>query len=95
MAVTMSFEKLGQLVIAKGATVPVSWELFPDEFPPLINHTVIFGFDNADHVVRVSTVDHFGRVGNFSAMFRYFVTNISAGPAQVVTSMHYIFFKAN
>lgn len=93
MAIGMSFEALGQLSIAKGQTVRISWELFPGELAPLIDHTTMFGFDSAQHVVRVGTVDHVG--GSPNASFAYSVTNISTGPAPVVTSQRYIFFKVS
>jgi hypothetical protein len=95
MAIEMHFENLGQLAIAKGQTVNVNWELFPGELAPLIDHTSIFGFDSARHIVRVSLVAHEGGVpgGTNNRSFHYSVTNISAGPAAVVTSQHYIFFK--
>jgi hypothetical protein len=95
MAIEMHFENLGQLAIAKGQTVNVNWELFPGELAPLIDHTSIFGFDSARHIVRVSLVAHEGGVpgGTNNSSFHYSVTNISAGPAQVNTSQRYIFFK--
>jgi len=95
MAIEMHFEALGQLSIAKGQTVQVGWELFPGELVPLIDHTSIFGFDSERHFVRVSLVDHEGGkpTGSPLSSFHYSVTNISAGPAAVVTSQHYIFFK--
>jgi hypothetical protein len=96
MPITMSFEKLGQLALAKDQTLVVAWQLFADEFPPMINHTSMFGFDSGRHIVLVSLVEHEGPgPGINNSQFRYSVTNISTGPAMVVTSMRYIFFKAN
>jgi hypothetical protein len=95
MAIEMHFESLGQLSLAKGQTVNIGWELFPGELAPLIDHTSIFGFDSAQHIVRVSLVSHSGGIpgGSPNSSFHYSVTNISAGPASVVTSQRYIFFK--
>lgn len=97
MAIEMFFESLGQLSIAKGQTVHVGWRLNPGELAPLIDHTSIFGFDSARHFVRVSPVDHEGGEpgGNPKSAFHYSVTNISTGPAAVVTSQRYIFFKVS
>jgi hypothetical protein len=92
MAVQMSFQNLGQLSIARGQTVHVGWQLFPGELAPLIDHTSMFGFDSERHIVRVSVVDH---EGAHPPAFHYFVTNLSAGPAPVVTSQRYIFFKVS
>jgi hypothetical protein len=92
MAIEMTFEKLGQVSIAAGATVQIGWQLFDGEFPPLIDHTSVFGFDSARHIVRVSTIDH---EGPNNRAFHYSVTNISSGPAIVVIPQHYIFFKAS
>lgn len=92
MAIQMTFENLGQVSIAAGATVQIGWELFGGEFPPLINHTSVFGFDGARHIVRVSAVDH---EGPHNRSFHYSVTNISAGPAPVVIPQSYIFFKVS
>jgi hypothetical protein len=94
MPITMQFETMGQLTLARGQTVHVGWELFADEFPPLINHTSMFGFDSGRHIVRVSVVDHEGPDSSGKASFHYSLTNVSTGPAQVVTSQRYIFFKA-
>lgn len=90
MAIQMFLENLGQVSIARGATVHVGFELFPGEFPPLINHTSVFGFDSARHIVRVGLMDH---EGPNNRSFRYSLTNISAGPAAVVAPLSYIFFK--
>ena len=95
MAITMSFENLGQLVIGAGQTVGVTWELFADELPPLIGLNTVFGFDSGRHIVRVSAVDHEGPGGGMAGQFHYFATNVSTGPAQVVAPQHYVFFKAN
>ena len=92
MAIQMSFENLGQVSLAAGASTRITWELFEGEFPPLINHTSVFGFDDARHVVRVSTVDH---EGPHNRSFHYSATNISTGPAPVVIPMSYIFFKVS
>ena len=90
MAIAMYFESLGIVSLAKDATVHIGWELFDGEFPPLINHTSVFGFDDARHVVRVSSLDH---EGPGTRAFHYYVTNISAGPAPVAFPQSYIFFK--
>jgi hypothetical protein len=90
MAIDVYFENLGQLSIAAGATVAVGWELFPGEFPPLINHTSVYGFDSARHIVRVGTIDH---EGPNNRSFHYSVTNISSGRAPVVIPLSYIFHK--
>jgi hypothetical protein len=92
MAISMSHESLGQLSLARGETVHISWELFDGEFPPLVNHTTVFGFDDARHIVRVSTMDH---EGPHNRSFHYNVTNISAGPAPVVFPQSFIFFKVS
>jgi hypothetical protein len=92
MAIEMFHENLGQLSLARGETVRIGWELFPGEFPPLINHTSVFGLDDARHIVRVSTVDH---EGPHNTSFHYSVTNISAGPAAVTFPQSYIFFKVS
>jgi hypothetical protein len=92
MAINMSFESLGQVSIAAGATVRIGWELFEGEFPPLVNHTSVFGFDSARHIVRVSAMDH---EGPHNRSFRYSVTNISTGPAPVVIPQSFIFFKVS
>lgn len=68
----------------------IDWQLFNREFPPLINHTSVFGFDSARHIVRVDVVDH---EGPNDRSFRYSVTNISSGTAPVVIPQTYIFFK--
>ncbi len=95
MPISMSFESLGQLALAKGETVHIGWELFANEFPPLINHTSMFGFDSGRHIVRVSLVDHEGPgPGTNNSSFHYSLTNVSTGPAPVVTSQRSIFFKA-
>jgi hypothetical protein len=90
MAITMSLEKLGQVSIAAGASIRIGWELFPGELPPIVDHTLVFGFDRFEHVVRVGPIDH---VGPNSRAFRYTATNVSGGPAVVVVPQHYLFFK--
>ena len=92
MAITMTFERLGQVAIARGATVQVGWELFEGEFPPLPNYTLVFGGDSERHIVRVSAVDH---EGPHSRSFFFTLTNISAGPAPIVVPQGYIFFKVS
>lgn len=95
MPIEMKFESLGQIAVAAGATVSIAWELFENEFPPLINHTSAFGFDSGRHILRVSVVDHEARSTSTFAQFAYSLTNVSTGPAEVVSSMRYIFFKAS
>jgi hypothetical protein len=90
MAITIWKERLGQVSIAAGASVLIRWELFENESPPVVDHTIVFGFDSFEHVVRVGPIDH---VGPNNRAFRYTATNVSAGPAAVVVPMHYIFFK--
>jgi hypothetical protein len=92
MAITSTFEALGQVSIARGASVTIGWQLFEGEFPPLIDHTTVFGFDNGRHIVRVSGIDH---EGPHEKSFRYTATNVSTGPAPVVVPQHYIFFKVS
>jgi hypothetical protein len=95
MPVTMKLENLGQLTLAAGQTVRVGWDLFPNEFPPLIDHTVTFGFDNGVHAMRVGVIDHKGPgPGNSKPAFFYSLTNISTGSANVNTAQRYIFFTA-
>jgi hypothetical protein len=90
MAINLWKERLGQVSIAPGASVGIGWQLFDNESPPIVDHTIVFGFDSFEHVVRVGLIDH---VGPNSRAFRYRATNVSAGPAPVVVPMHYIFFK--
>jgi hypothetical protein len=88
MAVEIDFESLDQLSMSKGQTVDVGWELFPAALVSVIDYFVYLGFDSARHIVRVSTVDHEGDDpgGSSLSSFYYSVTNVSAGPALVVTS---------
>lgn len=91
MAISMTHESLGQLSISAGQTVQIGWRLSPGKFPPVVNHCVGFGFDDARHMIRVSSMDH--EMDNTPSFF-YTATNISAGPAPVVTAQNYIFFKS-
>lgn len=95
MPITMSFERMGQLALAKGQSVRVGWQLFADELPPVIDHTKSFGFDSGRHIMRVSALDHEGAAHDMPhGAFYYTLTNVSTGPARVITPQHYIFFKA-
>lgn len=89
MAITMSVENLGQLSMARGEKVYVGWTTGEREFPPVIKHTSMFGFDDGRHIVRLTDFD---QEGPTSRGFGYYLTNISTGPAVVVVPLTYLFF---
>ncbi len=39
MPVTFAYEYMGITTVRPGETVEMGWELFPGEFPPLIDHS--------------------------------------------------------
>jgi len=92
MAIEMKFEALGQIALARGQTVNIGWELFEGEFPPLVNHSNIVGFDDGRHKVQLGPMEHESKSVNGIHSFRYNVTNTSTGPAVIHLPQSYIFF---
>jgi hypothetical protein len=90
MAIEMNVENLGQLSVSRSATVPIpiGWQLFEGEFPPLINHTNNFTFGGTGGLrLRLSTVDH------DHLSFRYSVSVVGGGTGVVVFPQSYVFPK--
>jgi hypothetical protein len=93
MAVSFSFEFLGTLSINGGQTVNVGWELFPGEFPPLIDHSIILRGGPGRNFVEVRDILHEGVTPGAFRAFNYNARNLS--PNFIFTGMNYIFPKVS
>ncbi len=78
MAVTFNHEYLGVSSIGPGETVEIGWELFPGEFPPLIDHSYMVGFATGRHFLEVRTTVVEGRSSGFVRAFYYTIRNLDS-----------------